>query len=397
MNYNLPNKTMNAASSDIRSAFERAAKIEGCISFGIGNPANEAIPTDVILKSINEIIKKDPMLILKYGPTNGFQPLIDLTVEHLVSNKNLPREDNSLILLNGSGHGLGLFPRAVCTEGDIVFAEEFTFPNGVNAPMAVGCTIKGIKMDEFGMIPSELEKEARLGGGKYIYTIPTFQNPTGRTIPLNRRKEIYEIAKKYDLLIYEDDPYGEIRFAGEEVPSFKSIDVDGRVVFAGSYSKVMSAGIRVGYLYGNTFLMQKLNALKASSDGQLPLLNQLIVYNSLKSIDYAPYIQNICDIYGRKCKIMVDSLKKYCSDKFTFIEPEGGMFLWLDMPDGVNGDEFFEKCLEHKVCVIHSSGFLASGKTSKINAFRLNYTAISDEDIIEGVKRLGEVTKLYDK
>ncbi len=392
MEYKIAKRVQNPGSSEIRAVMQKLATMTDCISFGIGNPAPEAIPTEQIFKSIEEITKGNPMTILQYGSGLGYMPLIETTINHLVNDKDFPKEDNSLILINGSGHGLGLVPRVLCDEGDVVFADEFTFPNGINAAKATGAVVKGIKMDEFGMIPEELEKEAKKGNGKYIYIIPNFQNPTGLTIPLQRRKELYEIACKYDLIIYEDDPYGEIRFSGEVVPSFKSFDTENRVVFAGSYSKVMSAGLRVGYLYGPNGLMQHINGLKGSSDGQVAFLNQMIVSKTLDQVDYVPYIQNICDIYGRKCKVMVDAIREYCSDKFTFKEPEGGMFLWLEVPKEVDVVEFFDKCLENKVCGIVSGGFATEPEKNKGNAFRLNYTALSDEDIVEGIKRMGKVT-----
>lgn len=395
MKFNLPDKIINGATSEIRDMMDRAATIPGCISFGIGNPAPAAIPVKEIMESMQDIINGDPMLILQYGPAIGYKPLIDLTIDHLVNDKGFGREGNSLTLLNGSGHGLGLLPRTLCDEGDVVFADEFSFPNGINGPRGVGCVVKAIAMDEFGMIPQELEKEAAKGGGKYIYLIPNFQNPTGLTIPLERRKALYEIAVKYDLVIYEDDPYGEIRFAGEDVPCFKNIDYDNRVIFAGSYSKVMSAGIRVGYLYGNSELVNECQKLKASSDGQQALLNQIIVYKTLQKVDYKPYIQNICDIYGKKCRIMVEAIEKYLPSEFQFKAPEGGMFLWLETPVGINQEEFFEKALENKVCIISSKGFATDLSKNTGHAFRLNYTAVSDENIVEGIKRLGKLTKEY--
>ncbi|OON92038.1 MAG: hypothetical protein ATN33_08065 [Epulopiscium sp. Nele67-Bin001] len=394
MNYNFPNKTMNSPISEIRLALEKMASMPNCISFGIGNPAPEAIPEDEIVTTIKEIIADNPMKILQYGPFSGYKPLADYTLDTLINYLGLKQDDNSLTFLNGSGHGLGLMPRAFCNEGDVVFADEFTFPNGINAARAVGCVVKSIKMDEYGMIPTELEKAilSSNGKGRYIYIIPNFQNPTGLTIPLERRKVIYDIASKHNLLIYEDDPYGAIRFSGKQVPAFKSLDIDGRVIFAGSYSKVLSAGLRVGYLYGHNSLISKIAALKASSDGQMPIFNQMIVYHTLEKLDYKPYIQSICDTYGKKCKIMVDALTKYCHPDFTFKEPEGGMFLWLNLPHYINPIDFVDKCLENDVCVITSKGFATEPEKNIGHSLRLNYTAISDENIDEGIKRLGKAS-----
>lgn len=397
MNYNLPDKTQNAGHNTIRATMMKAATVPNCISFGIGNPAPEAIPSNQIVEAISEIIASNPMRIFQYGMGRGYQPLLDFTEKHLVEDLGINPEGNMLSILSGSGHGLGLIPRTICNEGDIVFADEFTFPNGVAAARNAGCIVKSVKMDSEGMIPSELEKVAKEGKGRYIYLIPNFQNPTGLTMPLQRRKDIYEIAQKYDLIIYEDDPYGEIRFSGEKVPSFKSFDTDGRVIFAGSYSKVLSAGLRVGYLYANEKLLELVDAVKSTSDGGTPWLTQMAVYHTLEKVDYKAYIQNICDIYGRKCKVMTDALDEYCSKKVTYKKPEGGMFLWLEIPEDADSELFFDKCLENRVCIIPAQAFQTDLSKGKNNAFRLNYTAMDDEKIIEGIKLLGEVSHTFFK
>lgn len=399
MNYNIPDNITNLGQSQIRVFFEKASKIEGCIPFGIGNPAAEAIPQKEIIEAMTEAVTESPLKVMQYGPATGYEPLVEFTLKQL-ENKGIKNDDNGIMILGGSGQGLGLLPRTICNKGDVVFADEFTFPNGPNAAKAVGCSVEAIKMDEKGMIPSELEKAIIKadGKGKYIYLIPNFQNPKGSTMPLDRRKELYALAQKHDLLIYEDDPYGEIRFAGDVIPNFMSFDVDGRVVLAGSYSKVLSAGLRVGYLYANKELIMRMSNVRNSSDGQGPLLNQMIVYNCLSKLDYTPYIQNICDIYGRKCKVMLNSIEKYCSLKlFTYVKPEGGMFLWVELPKEIVFDEFFEKCLENGVGVIGALGFATNPEDFESNAFRLNYTAISDEDIVEGIKRLGKVSFEFEK
>ena len=191
----------------------------------------------------------------------------------LVKDKGCAPEGNRVILLSGSGKGLSLIARTMCQEGDEAYCDAFCFMNATANMRNVGAAAVGIPGDDQGMIPEALEERARSGKGKYIYLIPNFHNPMGITIPLQRRKDLYAVACKYDLVIYEDDPYGDIRFAGEPVPAFKSLDTDNRVVYAGSFSKTLSAGLRAGYLYAPEGLAGYLAAVK-TADGQEPLLNQ---------------------------------------------------------------------------------------------------------------------------
>lgn len=397
MKYNFPEKVKISSPNTIREVMQKGAKIEGFISFALGNPAIEAIPQEEILQAITEIISDNPARILQYGPHTGYDPLIEYTKENLKNRKGFDFEKDDLMLLSGSGQGLGFVPRVICNEGDVVFADEFTFPIGVNAARNEGLIVKSIKMDKEGMIPSELEKKAAEGKGKYIYLIPNFHNPMGMTMSIKRRQEIYEIAQKYDLFIYEDDPYGEIRFSGEPVPSFKNIDVDGRVIYAGSYSKTLSAGLRVGYLVADKEVIKVMQVVKGTVDGQAPLFNQMIVYHSLQKVQYDEYIKKLSGIYGRKCKLMTDSIREYCSDQIKFTEPEGGMFLWIEMPEYVDCDAFFEECLNKGVGIVSSIGFATDPEQNKGHAFRLNYTFVDDADIVKGIKILGEVSYKYCK
>ena len=238
MEYRFPEKVMGKRDSMIREIAEKGRTIPGFLSFALGNPASESIPVERLQQCAARVFAEDPMSVLQYGPMEGDQKLAAWIRNRLTGVKKLPEEGQRLLLLTGSGKALGLVPRTLCAEGDRAFCDAFTFPNSFNSVKNVGGVPIGIPMDEKGMIPEALEREAAKGGGKYLYLIPNFQNPTGMTMPLDRRKELYEVARKYDLIIYEDDPYGEIRFAGEPVFPIKSLDKDGRVPV--SYTHLLS-------------------------------------------------------------------------------------------------------------------------------------------------------------
>ena len=380
----------------IRKVFERGAGIPGFISFGIGNPASEAIPVEAIQEAFDHVVHTNPIEILQYGPMAGDARLAEQTVERLVKVRHMPTEGQQILISIGAGQDLGLVPRTLCEPGDEVFMDAYSFTSGINAVRNVGAKAVGIAMDDFGMIPEALEEQAKKGKGKYIYLIPNFQNPTGITMPLERRKAIYAIAAKYNLFIYEDDPYGEIRFTDNIVPTFKEMDTDNRVIYAGSYSKTLSAGLRVGFLYGPKQAIDAIQALKNNQDGQMPLVTQRVVSRLLDVIDYDAQIKHVSTVYKEKADLMMQTLRMHGSDKVHFVEPTGGMFLWLTMPDGVDCDAFFEACMEHKVGIVPGAAFAADGVPAG-QSFRFSFTFPSKEQIVAGMTIVGQLTKSFIK
>lgn len=394
--FQIPDRAVMKGPNFIRKVFERGAGIPGFISFGIGNPASEAIPVEQIQEAFDHVVHTNPIEILHYGPMAGDAHLAEQTVERLVKVRHMPTKGQQILISIGAGQDLGLVPRTLCEPGDEVFMDAYSFTSGINAVRNVGAEAVGIAMDDFGMIPEALEEAAKKGKGKYIYLIPNFQNPTGITMPLERRKAIYAIAAKYNLFIYEDDPYGEIRFTDTIVPTFKEMDTDNRVIYAGSYSKTLSAGLRVGFLYGPKQAIDAIQALKNNQDGQMPLVTQRVISRLLDVIDYDAQIKKVSTVYKEKADLMMATLRAHGSDKVHFVEPTGGMFLWLTMPDGVDCDAFFEACMEHKVGIVPGAAFAADGVPAG-QSFRFSFTFPSKEQIVQGMSIVGELTKTFIK
>lgn len=392
MAFILPAKTRYSKPSLIREVQERGASIPGFISLAIGNPSADAIPVKALEKAIHDVIEENALRVFEYGPTAGSSELMAITKKRLVEVRHFPAEHQAFVMLNGSGHGLGVAARTLCCEGDEVFFEQFSYPCAILAVRAVGCIPIGIPVDAYGMIPAYLEKAAKRGKGKYIYLNPNFQNPTGKTMPLQRRKDIYAIAQQYDLLIYEDDPYGDIRFHGESVPNFKEIDTDGRVIFAGSYSKTISPGLRVGFLYGDEKYIKPIETIKNVMDGQCPLFNELVIEHTLRSIDYEAHIKHICTLYKKRCEIMLDILRQYGSEHIHVTRPDGGMFVWVTLPPTVNIDAFYEKLFYMGIGAVKSEAF-AVDEDNPGCAFRLNYTYAPMNQLQEGTMRFAKATK----
>lgn len=394
MSFSIPAKAKLKGANFIREVFERGAGIPGFISFGIGNPAAEAIPVALIQKTFKDIIDEHPLELLQYGPMIGDGHLMELTQKRLVEKKGFNPEGQAMLLSNGAGQLLGLVPRSLCDDGDEVYMDEFTFTNGINAVRNAGAKAVGIPMDQDGMIPEALAEAAKSGKGKYIYLIPNFHNPTGITMPEERRRAIYQVACQYDLLIYEDDPYGEIQFAGQSQAPFKSFDVENRVLYVGSYSKTLSAGLRVGFMFGPQEVVNTIQAIKNSSDGQMPLITQKVIARILDTVDYDQQIANVRRVYKEKCHAMMDVFRKEASSKVTITEPTGGMFAWMTLPEGVDCDAFFEACMDKKVGIITSAAFAVDDHKPG-RSFRLSYTVPTIPVIEEGMHLLCQVTKEF--
>lgn len=393
MDYPFPQKVQLELKSLIRAVTEKGRSIPGFISFALGSPAPECIPVDILRQAYIDVFDSDPMSVLAYGPQIGDEKLRAWVLQYMTERKQCRKDGNSVIMLTGSGRGLGLVPRTFCNDGDEVYLDLFTYPNATYAAHYQGAVPVAIEGDDYGMRPDKLDEAASSGRGKYVYLIPNFQNPSGRTMPLSRRREIYEVAKKHHLVIYEDDPYGDIRFSGEDVPSFKSFDTEGLVIYAGSFSKILSAGLRVGFLFGPDEMVRKMTAVK-NSDGQEPLYNQKIIMRALDLIDLDEHIQFLRLTYGRKCRLMAETLQKSCSSRCRILVPDGGMFLWVEVPDDVDIDLLSDAMIAAGVGPVKSAAF-TSDLSIPGHAFRLNYSAPSENDLVKGSELFGAVTRQF--
>jgi 2-aminoadipate transaminase len=247
----------------------------------------------------------------------------------------------------------------------------------------------GVPLTSEGIDPEKLEETlANTPNVKMLYLIPTFQNPAGVTSTLENRKAVYKIAKKYGVLIFEDNPYGELRFAGEDVPTYKSFDEDGIVMYCSSFSKILSAGMRVGYVCAPDAVVQKMVVGKQCEDVHTNLFFQMITYRYMTEYDLDGHIREIQDIYRHKCTLMLGCLDAAMPKGFTFTRPEGGLFIWCTMPDGIPMMDFVKRALERKVAVVPGSAFLCD-PTAESHSVRLNYSTPSDDDIRRGTAVLG--------
>ena len=357
------------------------------ISFAAGNPAPEAFPTDIIAKLSADIFSEEPVNALQYSVTEGYAPL-RARLEKDLRRDGLFRDGDMLVITSGAQQAIETTAKILCNEGDVILCEDPSFVGSLNAFRSYGVKLVGVPMDDDGMVPELLEKALKDNPTtKFIYTIPNFQNPTGRTTTLERRRTMLGIAKKYGVYILEDNPYGALRFAGEDVPAIKQLDTDGHVLYAGTFSKTLAPGLRVGYLLGSEEIVKKAVVGLQTSTVHTNIWAQMLTYRFLEAVDFDKHLERLRGIYRAKCARMLDGLKKGLPDCVTLTEPQGGLFIWATLPDEADMNAFCRAAVEHKVAVVPGNAFCAD-EHAVSHSFRLNYSTPTDEQIDKGVEIL---------
>lgn len=392
MEYKFSKGVASLKPSLIREILKNSGKT---VPFAAGNPAPDAFPVDDIKKILNDVFETEPVLALQYGISEGYAPLVS-ELKKLAKNRyGVGSRDDSLIVTSGAQQVMSLMSQCFLGDGDVVICEEPSFIGALNCFRSFGARLSGVPLEEDGMnleiLEQKLKKEKN---AKIIYIIPNFQNPAGITTSLEKRKAIYGLADKYGVMILEDNPYGDVRIAGRDVPAIKSLDKNGVVTYSGSFSKIVAPGIRVGFALAPKEVAAKLTVAKQTQDVHTPLISQLIVYKWLTEFDYAAHIEKIRKIYGRKLKLLCDGLDARLGDFLSYRRPEGGLFVWAGLRAGVDMPEFCRRASEAGVSVVPGNAFLTQTEKTT-DRIRLNFSTPSDEDIIKGVEILGGVARSF--
>lgn len=385
-------KMKGVKASAIREIFKVAGKPD-VISFAGGLPAPESFPVDAIKNICADILDTDPVTALQYGISEGYMPLREAIWERLTTKFDIKRESNELMVVSGSQQGMDLTAKVLLNEGDGVICEEPSFIGSLNTFRTYNAKLYGVPMDENGMKMDILEKTlAENKNIKLIYTIPTFQNPSGITTTLERRKQMLEIAKKYDVIILEDNPYGELRFKGEDMPTLKALDTDGRVIYVGSFSKVFSPGLRLAYVVANQGIFDKLVVGKQATDVHTNVFSQMIAYKYLTEYNIDESIAKSRDIYNHRCSFMLKCMDECFPKCVSYTRPSGGIFIWVTLPEGTDTLKLMAEAIEKKVAFVPGNTFMTDIDAPS-NSFRLNYSTMPDEKIEKGIKILGDLLK----
>lgn len=375
------------------SAIREIFKVIGdpsIISFAGGNPDPTSFPVDKMQKVADDLFKNDPTGIFQYSVTEGYPKLRERIASRLKNKFGIGNDSDTTLVLTGGQQGIDLTCKVLCNEGDVVIAEEPSFIGALNCFRSYNTRLVGVPVEDDGMDLEKLEQVLKTEKkAKLLYIIPTFQNPSGITTSVEKRKKIYELALKYGVTILEDNPYGELRFGNEDVPTIKSMDTEGIVVYCGSFSKILSPGMRIGFVCAPSQIAQKMVVAKQVTDVHTNIFFQRVVNGFLEEYDIDEHIAGIRKLYSEKCSAMVSNLDKYLPDYVTHTNPQGGIFIWCVLPGNVDTNVFSKELLKQNLAVVPGSAFMCDDKAPN-NCIRLNYSMPSFEQIETGCRILGE-------
>ena len=392
MEYKFSERVLTLKPSAIREIFKYAAD-PTYISLSAGNPAPEAFPVKPLAEISAKLMAENPILALQYSTTEGYTPLRDHLRAYMREKHNTGRDFDDILITSGAQQIMDLFTKSILNEGETVLTEAPSFIGTLNDFRSYRAKLVGIPMDTDGMNMEALEKALRTEKNvKFIYTIPNFQNPSGITMSLEKRKKLYDLAKQYGVMILEDNPYGDLRYAGEALPTIKSFDEEGIVLYAGSFSKVISPGMRVGYAIGPKPVLAKMTVCKQGQDVHTNIWSQVLCHRFMTEYDYEAHLDGLRALYTKKRAFLLDLMGKNLAPHITWDPFDGGLFAWCHLPAGVDMQAFVQKALEKKVCVVPGTAFLTD-ENEPCDAFRINFSTPTDEQLQKGIELLGEAVR----
>lgn len=379
--------------SDIREILKVSERPE-IISFAGGLPAPELFPVQEIKEVSRIVLEEEGAKALQYTTTEGYAPLRQWIANRMNTRLGTHFEYEDILITHGSQQALDLSGKVFLDEGDVVLCESPTYLAAISAFRAYGCEFVEVPTDNDGMIMEELERILEnTQRVKIIYMIPDFQNPTGRSWSLERREKLAKAAMKHQVMIVEDNPYGELRFEGRDLPSVKSFDQIGCVLCLGTFSKTFCPGYRIGWIAGDKSIIDKYVLVKQGTDLQCNTLAQMEIAKYLELYDIDEHIAKIREVYRHRRDLTVQTMGEEFPEGVTFTRPQGGLFAWVDLPVGVNAREVLVESLKKKVAFVPGGSFFANG--GKENTFRINFSNMSEEKIIEGIKLLGVILRQF--
>ena len=371
--------------SAIREIFKMIAR-PGMISFAGGNPALSALPDQVVAEIAADVLSRDGKAILQYGATEGYAPFLESLKQY--AKEQLGCDIPAVLPVTGSTQAMDLLCKALINPGDVILVENPSFLGNLQCMKLYQATLVPVESDDEGIIVDKLEEAILRYKPKMLYTIPTFQNPTGKTLAADRRAPIAALAAKYGMVVAEDDPYRDLRYADIPCPSIKSFDKEGWVVFLGSFSKIISPGLRVGFMAGDPRILRKCTIGKQSSDVHTANLNQAIVDQFLRRNLLPVHIASICQSYKAQLDAMLEELATF-PEGTRYTRPEGGLFIWVELPSGIDAQALLEKAVARHVAYVPGTHFFADGGHE--NTLRLNFSNSTIEQIRTGMAVLREL------
>lgn len=381
-------KAVEQKSSIIREILKDSSK-PGVINFGGGLPAPDLFPIDLIGESCESVLKKNGTLALQYSLTSGVQDIKDAIAQRYAK-QGVEISPDGVQVTGGSQQGLDIIGRVFLEPGAVVLTETPTYLGMLQAFSFYGTKYVSVATDNDGVIPEDIEEKVKKFSPRLIYLVSTFQNPTGITISEERRMKIVDIAMKYNIPIIDDNPYGEIRFSGEDVKSLKYFGKD-HVIELGTFSKLLAPGLRIAWIVSNPFVQPIIERMKQAMDLHTNTFNQYVIADFINKGHLERHIELIKTEYGKKRNVMIKMLEKYFGDKVSWTIPEGGLFLWIKIPRHISATEMLPKAIAAKVAYVPGKFFYSAKQDD--STMRLNFCNASEDNIEEGIKRLANVVE----
>lgn len=388
------NRVMDIKGSEIRESY-KIMSLPGMISLAAGSPDPKLYPVEE-LKDVAIRARNKGTDAFSYMATEGYGPLREKIAARMREKMNVDCKMENIMILTGSQQGIEMSAKVFVNEGDYIACESPSYMGAFTAFNTYLPEYVGVPTDEYGMIPEELDKILEENTKiKMIYVIPNFQNPTGHTWTLERRKAFMEVINKHEIPVIEDDPYGQIRFEGEDIPTLKSMDTKGLVIYLGSFSKILVPGYRVGWVCASDEIFQKYYLVKQGLDMHSTASVQVEINEYLEIYDLDKHIDKIRATYKKKKDAMLKAMEECFPESVKWSKPEGGLFVWVTLPEGVNAKDLLNICVKHKVIFISGAAFYPDGGGK--NTFRMSFASMDEEIMVEGIRRIGAAMKEFMK
>ncbi|MFC2026328.1 PLP-dependent aminotransferase family protein, partial [Chloroflexota bacterium] len=389
-------RTQRMGSSAIRELLKFTEQ-EDIISFAGGMPSPEVFPIEKFREACDRVLSEYGSKALQYGPTEGFHPLRELVVRH-TSRYGLNVTADNVLITSGSQQALDLLGKILINPGDHILVETPTYLGAIQAWSAYGAEYVTVPMDDSGMVTDALEEGLR-SGPKFIYLLPNFQNPSGVTLSMERRLRVLELADRYGVPIVEDDPYGQLRYEGDHLPSVVVLDgknrsddeksYSGNVIYTSTFSKILAPGLRLAWVIAPPEVIRKLVQAKQGADLHTSSFNQVVAYEVAKEGFIDNHIKTIRDVYGKRRDLMLAAMDGYFPPGVEWTHPEGGLFVWCTLPESIDAADVLKSAVEQRVAFVPGAPFYPSGGGH--NTLRINFSKATPKEISEGINRLGNV------
>ena len=383
---------MQSTADVIRYLFESMTDPD-TISFGGGAPAREALPVELVHEIANDVLSRDRRGVqaLQYGNPIGIPDLRQAVIDRLLAPKGLKVGLENVMIVAGGMETMNLVSQLYLEPGDVVLVESPTFLQSIQIFKMFEARCIACETDDQGLVIEDVEAKIKLHHPKMIYVVPTFQNPSGRTTSLERRKALARLGSQYDVVVLEDDPYCEMRYSGEVLPPIKYFDETGNTIFANSLSKIFAPGTRLGYIFAEAPIIRKFYDAKTATNSHTNVVTQILCAEFFNRGLFEPHLKLIRDIHRERRDVMMDCIKSMLPDGVKYVYPDGGLFTWVELPEQVDTTSMLEEAKQHKVAYMPGRKFFVEGQPIHNNCMRVSFGGVTPENIKIGMERLSSV------